>query len=127
MNAKNTKNINRLADFIESEKYDFDMCEGEAEPKCGSAGCIGGQAAVLWPDIRDGGSLIFTWDCSLLADKLGISRRDESDLCHLPTDARGEKLELHQVTRKAAVECLRNLAKTGRVRFKRSLCKRVAP
>lgn len=114
--------INRLANFLEGGNYGFDMGDAYARPHCGTAGCIGGHAAVLWPEIQiktgdpeedDAGG--FTWDEHKLAEKLGITYEMQDELCYpvkqpWPTN-------YGQVTRAGAVAALRRLAETGKVEF----------
>lgn len=138
-------NINRLADFLSSKKYEFAMCDSRATPKCGSAGCIGGHAAVLWPDIRtetfvgwveDKTGKEFTgesfgWKRLLLQKKLGISENAHEELCYM-TGVDGEDVSIgytntdeespdrdgpkfSEITHLDAAKCLRILAETGKV------------
>jgi hypothetical protein len=109
---RNVKAINRLADFIENARYEFNMASGFAKPTCGTAGCIGGHAAVLWPSIRSPlAGDTFSWDSRALAEKLEISEIMGYDLC-MPTE-----YFLRKITRPMAVAALRRLAKTSRVHF----------
>jgi hypothetical protein len=125
----NRENVLALRDFIASEKYDFRMNEGTAYPECGSAGCIGGHAAVMWSDVRDHspdaclseGEL--TWRETLLADKLGVTTDAQRALC-FPAEADGllrteYPHEWQSVTREDAVRVLTNLAETGEVDWSR--------
>lgn len=115
----NKHNILELANFIETAEYKFDMRESMAKPECGSAGCIGAHAAVLWPEVRSGhrpGE--FTWSSAKLAEKLGLTPRQVQLLCFHPYDPDGFLIPYSEVTRKMAVKALRNLAKTGVVVFK---------
>lgn len=116
--------IYQLADFIESAKFIFDMGDSEATPDCGSAGCIGGHAAILWSELQYeteydwqvGKS--FTWDNILLAKKLDISLQTEEALC-FPGMAGGPKCR--DVSRENAVRVLRRLAETGKVDWDRAM------
>lgn len=110
----NVKNILRLAEVIESGVYGFDMSVGYRPTKktahsCGSAACIGGTAAAVWPSVRIGAE----WDEPLLQKKLGITYDQHSQLCFL----RDVPLSYYQVTRRMAVEVLRRLARTGKVKW----------
>lgn len=120
------ENINLLATFIESHpELPFDM--GKPSPvTCGSAGCIGGFAAALWPEIV--GLIKFQcWDDALLASALGIPQDDVSLLC-FPADncnfadedcEEGVRtMEYEQITRRGAISTLRRLASTGEVVWK---------
>jgi hypothetical protein len=119
----NVANIMALADFIESEKFEFDMGNGSAFPECGTAGCIGGHSAVLWPDIREYGKdylgncirNMFTWDAQGLATKLGIPLKRAEYLCFLCEDRHYFDVRMFDITRDRAVRVLRNLAATGEV------------
>jgi hypothetical protein len=114
------KNAERLRDFIASEKYEFDMGEMYPRPRCGTAGCIGGHAAVLWRDVRTavvGGDYSF---CDgTLAHKLGISYDAVRSLCWEPRTRAGHELQYERVTRAMAIAALNDLiANNGeRVRF----------
>lgn len=131
MNEHQKQSILRLADVIESERWDFDMTTAISNPACGTAGCIGGHAAALWPDVRDphldqpDGP--FSFDTRALADKIGLSLEDLVWLCFTPpTDDRRDMIGLSLVTREAAVEALRHLAETGEIRFRLDLCRRAS-
>lgn len=120
-----TRPVNRaaclqLADFIARAHYRFDMSSCEAEPLCGSAGCIGGHAAVLWPDVRESNAGVdFTWDEEKLAAKLGITRATHDALCYLAGENDDDDIsDLSDVTRRMAVATLRRLAETGVVTFR---------
>ena len=123
----NTKAINDLADFIEKAKYEFDMGDAFARPECGSAGCIGGHAAMKWPSVRgalSSNSASFRFDDDALAKRLGVSDETLHDLCYgVPTPS-GNLVYLRDITRRAAVDALRHLAKTGTVRFLHGLCRK---
>lgn len=110
---RNVAAINRLADFIENGRYAFDMEAGWADPHCGTAGCIGGHAAVLWKTIRDTdwGFEAFGFSEGALAEKLGITLGAVDNLCY--------PFPLKHISRSIAVAALRRLAKTGRVKFSR--------
>ena len=109
-NTPNRIAIYQLADFIASESYSFDMEEAASHVECGSAGCIGGHAGVLWPELRPPGTC--TWIDSMLAVKLRISEEQHDLLCY-PEDEIGIKHSW--ITRGTAVRCLRRLAETGKV------------
>lgn len=107
---------NELADFIASEKWGFDMRTGFVRPACGSAGCIGGHAAALWPEIaRDqeyhNGESYF--DFTKLQQKLDIDYDTGFKLCYASPGGPA----LHEVTRAMAVSTLRHLGETGEVDF----------
>lgn len=115
----NVAAINELADFLESSKYDFDMSNGSATPQCGSAGCIGGHASVLWPEVSyttyvldddDKEIPATSWHENLLAIKLGISEDEQDKLCY-------PCMDMDNITREQAVAVLRELAVTGQVRW----------
>ena len=106
--------IHQLADLLESETYEFNMSDPVANPECGSAGCIGGHAAVLWPEVRDfEDSQGFSWDDEYLGEKLGLSQHQTDHLCY------PKCFRTQDVTRKMAVTVLRNLARTGEVKWGR--------
>lgn len=123
---RNAKNILKLADFIASERYLFDMGNGSVHMECGSAGCIGGHAAVMWMNVRDNfvAHSGFTFDTDVLAHRLGLSLTEVDDLCFPAHDSSGETIRYKDITRAHAVETLRHLAKTGEVRFLKRLPKK---
>lgn len=109
-----------LAAFIEEQKYEFDMGESDANPSCGTAGCIAGHAAVLWKACRAKESHHsmgeFTFDQSKLAKKLGITDEQSEELFYeVPRD--GGHISYENVNRCMAVRALRRLADTGEVLF----------
>lgn len=124
-------NILALADFIEGGRYKFDMGDGSVRTECGSAGCIGGHATVLWPEVRekvgvwfhDGavdGEAVFSWNTDALCEKLGISG-DMHEQLTFPTEWKDGwlMLTLGEIRREQAVETLRRLAATGKVEWVR--------
>lgn len=115
----NKENILALADFIESRKYRFDMTRPRANPSCRTAGCIGGHAAVLWPELRTPRlkDRSFGWGWENLRAKLGISEAQHKRLCFWCYNRKGELVPLYYITRKMAVATLHRLAETGEVYF----------
>ncbi len=119
------RRIQELAKFIESGKYSFNMSVAEADPECGTAGCIGGHAAVIWPEVRDVGSGLpwpsFTFDGPKLAEFLDISEPDLNDICfNVPaSSSRVAQISYEEVTSSMAAATLRRFAETGRVYFSR--------
>lgn len=110
--------ILELADFIESGKFDFNFSIDEVRPACGSAGCIGGHAAALWPELRVARSNgKYTWDTDKLAEHLGISNLVADRLCFEPQSKAGYHFEYGEVTREMAVAAVRRLANTGEPHF----------
>lgn len=138
MNRQQKQDIRRLAGFIASEgdngrfgpDLDFDMRLASFDTERGTAGCIGGHAALLWPSVRDpsfesdGSRNSGVFDDDKLATRLGLSEEELEDLCYDCPDARGDEIALRLVTRAAAVDALLHLAETGQVRFRRNLCRR---
>lgn len=130
MTTLNIANILALRDFIAETNYEFCMDDGYANLQCGSAGCIGGHAAVLWLEVRanqmNNGDL-FTWDKKALAEKLGISVDVQHDLCYPEKFTDGSDTDgpdgagFHLVTRAHAIDALTRLAETGKVEFRRDL------
>ena len=116
--SEQVRNILALANLIELGRYAFDMGDGNADLSCGSAGCVGGHAAVLWPDIRvlTRGANRFSWSQSLLCEKLGLTSPEHDDLC-FPDDWHdhdGPKgLSYDEVTGRHAVATLRRLVVFG--------------
>lgn len=120
----NKENVLALRDFIASEEFGFDMDRGLARPSCGTAGCIGGHAAILWPEVRASvGTLsdAFAWYETDLAEMLGVTLNTEHQLCY-PSWHRtaGFTLDAYpdhwrSVSRADAVRVLTKLAETGEV------------
>lgn len=122
----NRENVIALRDFVRDARFKFDMCDAYPKTSCGSAGCIGGHAAVLWPSVADAeedwGDM--TWNDQRLAEKLGIEEEVHHQLCY-PADwedmqvprprgwLRGQNYA--SVTREDAVRVLTKLAKTGEI------------
>lgn len=107
----NKEAILELRDFIAKGEYSFNMRNPFANLDCGSAGCIGGHAAVIWPEIRQSEEMTsYTWHNEKLAAKLGISEAAHNQLCF------PRKPENYSyITREHAVTTLTKLAETGRV------------
>lgn len=118
----NREAIRQLADFIEEGRYRFAMECPDAHPTCGTAGCIGGHAAVLWPIVRDPffssrGS--YTFSVSLLAKKLWVTDGEVELLCFAVPKPDGLwHTDLMDVTREQAVATLREWADTSRIVFR---------
>lgn len=112
--------IHELANFIEEAIFEFDMEEARVNLTCGTAGCIAGHAAVLWPDVRaenifnDSGPETFSWDEERLNEHLGLDNMLNGRLFyvnpHLSTIWK-------RVDRAKAVDTLRRYAETGVVDF----------
>jgi len=103
----NAKNVLKLRDFLLDSDYKFDM--GTCVVKDGAAGCIGGFASVLWPEIsKPYGETYTTWDRELLQEKLRITKDTEFELCFMP-------VQTHEISREDAIETLTKLAETGEV------------
>jgi len=111
----NIENILALRDFIASEEYKFDMNDAFYRLKCKSAGCIGGHAALLWPEISEykianRSEDIKTWDDRGLKTKLGITSDQHYNLCYSI-----EGIHLSCVKREHVLETLTHLAETGKI------------
>lgn len=104
----NKENVLALRDLIASKRWKFDMSEPYFKPECGSAGCIGGHAAALWPDVSIKG---VTWSTKALCLKLGITGEQHHDLCF-------PYIDLDTITRAHAVDTLARLAETGEVEWR---------
>lgn len=103
-------NIRKLIDFMRATPDDlFDM-DGMWWPSCGTAGCIGGHAADLWPEIRLDPAPTQGWDESLFAEKLGIRESQADWLCYGPKTRDGAPLRLTDVTKPMALAALERLA-----------------
>jgi hypothetical protein len=114
----NVENIIKLANFIEKSNYAFDMNSMVVNTKCGSAGCIGGHASLLWPQVAEPGPMnLQSFSARALAKELGISDKEAAELCYMRSLARKERDWdiFDRVTRGDAVEVLHKLASTGRV------------
>lgn len=111
------RNIMKLADFIGEAKFPFDMCSYEV-PSCGTAGCIAGHAAALWPGLDDDGF----FDPVKVDNKLGLNDKQTEELFYPKSVFNGKSI-LSLITRGCAIECLRNFVITGKIRFLTSLMK----
>ena len=108
----NAKAIEELADFIEKTK-NFDMNDWVCNPDCGTAGCVFGHAALLWPDVRDKRQT--SWEDDSLRFKLEISC-DDFESIGFPSVSDGD-VGYRSVTKEHAVVMLRNFAETGTVEW----------
>ena len=108
----NIKNVLALRAFILKGDYKFDMDFASTDPFDENGQCIGGHAAILWPELspKTHPTTYSVWDEYMLAEKLGISAEQQSTLCHPP-------VLMKDYSREQAVECLLNLAQTGEVRW----------
>src|ERR1700722_12483663 len=92
----NAEAIRELADFIEKHReLDFDM-SSPAVPACGTAGCIGGFAAALWPEVakKDPAKLhMLIFDKEKLGAKLQLSDATCDALCYPDGDEMFKDLE----------------------------------
>lgn len=117
----NSANILQLAQFIASHReLPFDMAEATAPTRCGTAGCIGGFAAALWPSQCADDDGYFDNDAT--ARQLGLDTRQAQHLFYLGRfDDRctfadtGEQAMFDDITRAGACQTLRRLADTGQV------------
>jgi hypothetical protein len=115
--SRNVAALNELADFVERADYGFDMADGMVRTGCGTAGCIAGHAAVLWPDVREDGWAKadgFTWEDDRLCEKLGLTKDQHEDLFF---DVPGCADGVHYVDRAMAIAAVRRFAATGEIRF----------
>ena len=121
----NTAAILALADFIERHtELPFDMASGKSPHSCGTAGCIGGFAAVLWPKLWRWDSVEF--DDAMLCERLGVGEGSRLSLL-FPGDSgdynfhdSDEPIRYSRITRLGAAATLRHLAATGQVRWLKS-------
>lgn len=115
---RNKERLLELADFIEKAEFKFDMGDPVANPTCGTAGCMAGHAAVLWPELRTEGTgdgEIFSWKDEELAAYLDITE-DEHDLLFYP-QSHNEGAIYGYIDRDVAVGTLRHFASTGEIIF----------
>lgn len=137
----NKEALTQLADFLESEKYKFDMSTQEGKPACGTAGCIIGHAAFLWPQFAyEREAKAFDHNKREYYTFLTVSPKVEEMLKHLDLpkeDAErlfciadnsdeysdeeyrwqedGETIYYAEITRKGAVATLRRFIDTGEI------------
>ncbi len=109
----NTKNIAKLRDALVRAKYYFNMGTSEFNPKCGSAGCIGGHACLIWPSLIRGAKFSYeferVFDQCILAERLGMTSDEIHDLCFNPLNVEYETLGYYEVDRAMAIACLNRL------------------
>lgn len=121
--------IMKLADFVETTPYEFKMSQPWAQPQCGTAGCIAGHAAVLWPEVRMSGRII-RYDDDKLKDFLGIDEETATrlfypgDYIEIEWEDFDEDIRYQHITQKGAAATLRRLAVTGEVKWYRTEQKR---
>jgi len=120
------KNALELSNFIESEKYAFDLDTAKIDESCGTAGCVAGHADALWTSgdysrSRD-------YDRTIIIDKLSLEGLKYEVLCLTPLDKSGSRLRefgwssngnanRKAVTRSMAVATLRRYAMSGEVYY----------
>jgi hypothetical protein len=107
--TQNTQRILELADFIEMTTLTFNMSEPDANPACGTAGCIGSHAALLWPELRVTSASMpghITIEPNKLAQKLGLERVQLDELCFTRLSGR----DYETIGRSDACTFLRQLA-----------------
>ena len=127
----NRDNICLLADFIESHsELPFDMKKALVPDICGTAGCIAGFGAALWPVSFDSRPF---FDTRKIAALLGLEKEEEKRKLFYPADdfMVGDEFVCHKwasnedindydsITRRGAVATLRRLASTGQVEWKK--------
>ena len=117
--------IRELIDFMKKCRYGFNMRTSEnridMKNRCGTAGCIAGHAALLWPEMRvdfsspDGTMLMFVCRYGLLEDKLQISKEKFYRLID-PTETRdGVSSRSYDINKYWAIRTLEHLLNTGEV------------
>lgn len=127
----NSKEINELADFMETRKeLKFNMLISDVPiaHRCGSAGCIGGFGAALWPNARTTSQTSF--NKLVLRGILGLAS-DQVDALFYPQEAEIEEtgfglifadtkaqIFYSDISRAGAIATLRRLAKTGEVEWR---------
>jgi hypothetical protein len=113
--VRNKKAINELAGFIDLHgELKFAMERSSIPNNCGTAGCIGGFAAALWPKIGMGN---ITFNDIKLGDKLGLSRDEIWELCYIPRNRYGNSTQHRHITRSMAVACLDRVAQGKAIFF----------
>lgn len=121
----NENAISELIDFMEKCEYKFDMTtsKNHIDPRnqCGTAGCIAGHAALLWPEIRakfspsDGNIIQFICHFPLLEEKLQISGDKFARLIN-PTRSRDGISCMHDdINKDWAIRTMKHLLATGKV------------
>ena len=132
----NKRNVLHLKNFIELEdRLRFDMSTSAVvgqkteENRCGTAGCIAGFAAALWPEARSKlphmnqrNEEVFWFSDKAVAAKLDLSDAELHRLCYDCPDMEGNEIKLGDVTREAALDALQRLVDTGVIEFDRDLC-----
>lgn len=120
--------ILQLADFMEVCPLGFTMkstLNGVDEQGCGTAGCIMGHAARLWPSLRslainiivDGDEHKQKFYCreGLFAKHLNL-RQDQFESLAMPGKVEdGVSYMSNEIDKAWAIRTLRHLAKTGKV------------
>jgi len=116
----NTERIQNIIDLLRSGKKNFHMESllVESDPECGSAGCIAGHAAFLWPhltsypDLWGDPTLPNTWVQSKVTAWLELAE-ETADQLFFVTDL--DRCDLAAITRHDAIEVLEVLLERGYV------------
>lgn len=122
----NKEAIIELANFMEACHLKFHMSTSYAAYKedreCGTAGCIAGHAAVLWPEIRTFGSatdeskkIRHYADFEMLQERFDLSNDAFTALISPLGDEHGVDYMSDQVDKPWAIRVLRHLSETGQV------------
>lgn len=122
----NKANILALADFMESAPFRFTMSTAlnvqADKPECGSAGCIAGHAARLWPELRIAASLDDCYYCSMNIFRLKLKLKEMpfESLVIPRFETEGVHYAHSKIDKPWAIRVLRHLAETGEVDWRRT-------
>jgi hypothetical protein len=116
------ENFSRLLYTLMGGFYEFNMSVSVAEPECGTAGCIHGHAAVVFPDCR---STTYIGpghyaDTLKVARKLGMPFKTYVEMTHRPRDIHGVLIRYDQIDRHQAAQALNRWNETGETYYDRT-------
>jgi hypothetical protein len=118
---RNVEKLMELVAFMEMSRnltFAMDDTHCDAKDGCGSAGCIAGFAATLWPEAQVPqtwkGDYVYGWDEKALRDILGMTKEDTDKLFWASNSSNTYNIYDH-LTKDEAIEVVRTFAETGEV------------
>lgn len=104
----NVENVRKLREAIASEEMGFAMHIYRVYEDCGTAGCIAGHAAWIWPDCRaEIQPEVYTYSEGPVCEKLGLTEKEGTHLFY--------PVNMSSRTRPEALAVLDHLIETGEV------------
>jgi len=120
--VRNKEALYKVAEAIENHPRQFDMGMTTIPDSryCGTAGCIAGFAAMLYPEaVRDkeGNKTDTTFDELELCEILGMTLEETTNLFWDIKNKNGRKIVYDSVTPSIAAATVRRFAETGEIYF----------